>query len=311
MTQVAPYGAWVSPISAEMVAVDAVVVVGAVARGRIRVLAGEQAGRGRTVVAHARGAVLGAGRGDSEGVQRSNDRARVRRRRLPDPRRHGVLLELRRPTALPPGARHRSGGDHAGVGRPGSIRGRAGHAGRTMVDLRPGAPPRPRRPVRRHERARGDPARRVGRARVDPLGSRLLLHAAVLARRIDVSAGSSGICRGCPGTDARCTSPSSHDDGSLENVRLVAGRAGEESIFQPAWSPAGDLHFVSDRTGWWNLYRERDGRVEPLHPAEAEFGWPQWLFGMASYGFLEDGRIVCLWDAGRCPASRDLGSRVR
>ncbi len=86
------------------------------------------------------------------------------------------------------------------------------------------------------------------------------------------------------------------DDGSLGNVRQVAGRAGEESIFQPAWSPAGDLHFVSDRTGWWNLYRERDGRVEPLHPAEAEFGWPQWLFGMSSYGFLEDGRIACLWE---------------
>ena len=48
-------------------------------------------------------------------------------------------------------------------------------------------------------------------------------------------------------------------DGTLGNVRAVAGRAGEESIFQPAWSPAGDLHFASDRTGWWNLYRERDG----------------------------------------------------
>ena len=65
-------------------------------------------------------------------------------------------------------------------------------------------------------------------------------------------------------------------DATLENVRQVAGRAGEESIFQPAWSPAGDLHFVSDRTGWWNLYRERDGEVQALHPAEAEFGWPQW-----------------------------------
>jgi dipeptidyl aminopeptidase/acylaminoacyl peptidase len=86
------------------------------------------------------------------------------------------------------------------------------------------------------------------------------------------------------------------DDATLQHVRQVAGRAGEESIFQPAWSPAGDLHFVSDRTGWWNLYRERDGQVEALHPAEAEFGWPQWLFGMSAYGFLGDGRIACLWE---------------
>jgi dipeptidyl aminopeptidase/acylaminoacyl peptidase len=86
------------------------------------------------------------------------------------------------------------------------------------------------------------------------------------------------------------------DDATLPHVRQVAGRAGEESIFQPAWSPAGDLHFVSDRTGWWNLYRERDGQVEALHPAEAEFGWPQWVFGMSAYGFLGDGRIACLWE---------------
>jgi dipeptidyl aminopeptidase/acylaminoacyl peptidase len=85
-------------------------------------------------------------------------------------------------------------------------------------------------------------------------------------------------------------------DGGLTNVRPVAGRAGEESIFQPAWSPAGDLHLASDRTGWWNLYRERDGGIQPLHPAEAEFGWPQWVFGMTAYGFLGDGRIACLWE---------------
>jgi len=85
-------------------------------------------------------------------------------------------------------------------------------------------------------------------------------------------------------------------DATLEHVRQVAGRAGEESIFQPAWSPAGDLHFVSDRTGWWNLYRDRAGEVQALHPAEAEFGWPQWQFGMSGYGFLGDGRIACIWE---------------
>jgi dipeptidyl aminopeptidase/acylaminoacyl peptidase len=82
-------------------------------------------------------------------------------------------------------------------------------------------------------------------------------------------------------------------DGSISNSTKVAG--GErESIFQPEWSPAGELHFVSDRTGWWNLYRLRGNQVEPLAPMEAEFGSPQWVFGMSTYAFLADGRIACI-----------------
>ncbi len=83
--------------------------------------------------------------------------------------------------------------------------------------------------------------------------------------------------------------------GKLGAARKVAGVCGEESIWQPAWSPSGVLHFVSDRTGWWNLYRERDGAIEALHPMEAEFGWPHWVFGGSSYAFLHDGRIVCAY----------------
>ncbi len=85
-------------------------------------------------------------------------------------------------------------------------------------------------------------------------------------------------------------------DGSLSGERLVAGRDGEESIWQPGWSPSGELHFVSDRTGWWNLYRERSGQQQPLYAAEAEFGWPHWVFGGSTYAFLADGHIACIYD---------------
>lgn len=84
------------------------------------------------------------------------------------------------------------------------------------------------------------------------------------------------------------------DDGALGERRLVAGGP-EESIFQPDWSPDGVLHFVSDRNGWWNLYRERDGAIEPLCEMEAEFGRPQWIFGMSSYAFASGGRIACAY----------------
>jgi dipeptidyl aminopeptidase/acylaminoacyl peptidase len=83
-------------------------------------------------------------------------------------------------------------------------------------------------------------------------------------------------------------------DGALANSQRVAGGR-EESIFQPEWSPDGVLHFVSDRTGWWNLYRWRDGQIEPLYPMEAEFGSPQWAFGMSTYGFTSAVELICAY----------------
>ncbi len=83
-------------------------------------------------------------------------------------------------------------------------------------------------------------------------------------------------------------------DGSVADAECVAGGK-EESIFQPEWSPDGVLHFVSDRTGWWNVYRRREGRVEPLCEMEAEFGRPQWVFGMSTYAFSSERRIICAY----------------
>lgn len=84
-------------------------------------------------------------------------------------------------------------------------------------------------------------------------------------------------------------------DGSGGSSRAVAG--GEhESIFQPAWGPDGSLTFVSDRTDWWNLYREEaDGELTNLTPMSAEFAVPMWIFGYSSYAFLSDGRIACTY----------------
>ncbi|MGH2437909.1 MAG: prolyl oligopeptidase family serine peptidase, partial [bacterium] len=87
-------------------------------------------------------------------------------------------------------------------------------------------------------------------------------------------------------------------NGLLGQPRLVAGGR-EESIFQPEWSPQGTLYFVSDRTGWWNLYRwkEETNTIDPLAPMEAEFGRPQWVFRMSTYGFINPHTIVCAFTA--------------
>ena len=84
------------------------------------------------------------------------------------------------------------------------------------------------------------------------------------------------------------------DDGYLDPSDLAAGGL-DESIANPEWSPDGVLHLVSDRSGWWNLYRLIDGpRLEPLAPVEAEFAKPAWVFDRSSYGFLPDGSIVAV-----------------
>ena len=79
---------------------------------------------------------------------------------------------------------------------------------------------------------------------------------------------------------------------------LAAGGV-DESIAQPEWSPDGLLHFVSDRTGWWNIYRLAPGRrLEKLTPIEAEFADPAWLFDRSSYGFLPTASLVAVGRSG-------------
>ena len=83
-----------------------------------------------------------------------------------------------------------------------------------------------------------------------------------------------------------------NEDGSLGEATLVAGGV-DEAVIQPEWSPAGELFFISDRTNWANLYRWRDGEVEPVCEMEAEFSRANWWVGMCSYGFDSPGSLVC------------------
>ncbi len=79
-----------------------------------------------------------------------------------------------------------------------------------------------------------------------------------------------------------------------EPIAMAGGET--ESVFQPEWAPDGSaLFYISDRSGWWNLYRrgldERESK--PVAPMRAEFGQPQWIFGMSTYAFAGAGRLVC------------------
>jgi dipeptidyl aminopeptidase/acylaminoacyl peptidase len=88
-------------------------------------------------------------------------------------------------------------------------------------------------------------------------------------------------------------------DGLPLNPRMVAGGT-SESVTQPRYSPGGQLHFISDRTGWWNLYGDSGdpGKPSALCAREADFAEPDWVFGHSSYTFLPDGSLVVSWITG-------------
>lgn len=86
------------------------------------------------------------------------------------------------------------------------------------------------------------------------------------------------------------------EDGHLVEPRVVAGGPGE-SVLEPQWDEDGTLYVLSDRTGWWNLYRcagfeGPHGRLEAVTKLEAEIGGPLWQLGMQSYVLLGSGQAL-------------------
>ncbi|MFJ9025184.1 S9 family peptidase [Streptomyces sp. NPDC102259] len=91
-------------------------------------------------------------------------------------------------------------------------------------------------------------------------------------------------------------------DGTLSDARVVAGGPGE-SIAQVDWMrsaydgqrSAGDcLLYTSDRSGWWNLYRDH----QPLCPREEEFGGALWKLGQRWFAPLESGLVAVVHGRG-------------
>jgi len=75
----------------------------------------------------------------------------------------------------------------------------------------------------------------------------------------------------------------------LVNCRAVAGGK-NEAIVQPSWSPTGILHYLSDKTDFWQLYAL--GSKRPILETDGDIGYPPWVHGLSRYDFLEDGSVV-------------------
>jgi len=104
-------------------------------------------------------------------------------------------------------------------------------------------------------------------------------------------------------------------DGTIAEEKKVGG-GDAESICQPEWSPDGVLYFVSDRSGWWNLYRiagdplSASGAIEAVYPLQAEFGSAQWSFRPSRYAFASAQRMICSYsrDGSASLAAIDLST---
>ena len=89
-------------------------------------------------------------------------------------------------------------------------------------------------------------------------------------------------------------------NGEIFNEKKIAGGK-TTSIFQPQWSPNSTLYYVSDKNGWWNLYRyqKKQKKEELILEMEAEFGLPQWVFGMSTWSFTNEDIICCYTQKGQ------------
>ena len=82
-----------------------------------------------------------------------------------------------------------------------------------------------------------------------------------------------------------------HDDATVSTTAPIVGE-NDESIVQPTWGPNGFLHFVTDRSGWWNIHAWLDGEPVNLRHEETDHGRPDWQFAFTSYAHLPDHRIA-------------------
>jgi dipeptidyl aminopeptidase/acylaminoacyl peptidase len=80
--------------------------------------------------------------------------------------------------------------------------------------------------------------------------------------------------------------------GTISNLKRIAGGE-KESITQIEWSPGGLLYFVSDRHGYWNLFRTTAEGIQSLCPKNAEFGRPHWVFYQSSFAFESEYQLLC------------------
>ncbi|GAU67248.1 putative S9 family peptidase [Streptomyces sp. NBRC 110611] len=110
-------------------------------------------------------------------------------------------------------------------------------------------------------------------------------------------------------------------EGAFEDIRPLVGALGTdgpdgESVAQIEWAADGTLLYVSDRDGWWELWRtdpDDPAASHALCPArQEEFGGPLWTLGQRWFLPLDNGTLAVIHGRGAAtlgildPVSGDL-----
>jgi dipeptidyl aminopeptidase/acylaminoacyl peptidase len=74
--------------------------------------------------------------------------------------------------------------------------------------------------------------------------------------------------------------------GLTERQEIAGGP--DISVIEPQWAADGALAWISDESGFWNLYDDRGGRPRAILPREADFGGPLWALGRSDYALVGD-----------------------
>lgn len=92
---------------------------------------------------------------------------------------------------------------------------------------------------------------------------------------------------------------------TLTGHNCIAG-SDSISICQPSWSPDDTLTYVSDESGWWNIYRYENRQSRNVFSKQAEFGLAGWIFGQSSYQYVDDNIIHCIYSQNACDTGAEL-----
>ena len=86
-------------------------------------------------------------------------------------------------------------------------------------------------------------------------------------------------------------------DGQLVAPKIVAGNL-EESCLNPEWGLDDELFYISDKSGWWNLWSiSKSGSTRHIIEEKSEWGTPLWQLGPKTMTVLDDGRILAIHGA--------------
>tara|TARA_R110002096_G_scaffold428927_1_gene641222 strand:+ start:52616 stop:54586 length:1971 start_codon:yes stop_codon:yes gene_type:complete len=87
-----------------------------------------------------------------------------------------------------------------------------------------------------------------------------------------------------------------NEQGSLSGTKTIVERA-SLSVQEPRWNAADELHYISDPEGWWNFQTYADVTSTPVTTEQAEFG-KSGALGARSWAYVSDTQVIAKYEQG-------------